>query len=688
MSVSYSRDGDIAFVELQNSPVNAMGLSVRQGLMKAAEWAENQDGLLKVIVSGQGKLFAAGGDISEFNSPPVAPHLPDVLAKIENSAVPWVAAINGAALGGGLELALACRYRILKNGAVVGLPETSLGIVPGAGGTQRLSRLVGFTNALELMVFGKPIQSSKALKLSLVDELADDPVATASLVDVAMLQSVVSVSQLPAPILIEKDLEAIRTKAARRMKNQIAPQKAIELGCMSTDRSFEDAMKAEREVFLALRGSKQAKALLHIFLAERRAQQFKSSSMGSDQALDAVAVVGGGRMGAAIAYAMLSKKINVVLIETDVEGVARAKVNVDEIVNASRKRNLISSQQADEIIGRLLISDSLDNAVNVGLVIEAAFESMDVKKVIFANLEKALPAHVVLATNTSYLDINEIAQCLENPSRLVGLHFFAPAHIMKLLEIVKGAETSKSALELGYNLASRLKKIPVQAGVCDGFIGNRILARYREAADTLLIDGTDPWTVDEAMEEFGYAMGPYEAQDMSGLEIAYANRKRQKEHRDPKRRYIPISDRMVSEGRLGRKSGVGWYRYPGGAGKVIDPLLEDLIREEAHFEKVTRTEYSNDEIRHRLLLAMINEAAEILNEGIAQCSSDIDIVTVSGYGFPRWRGGLMYYADYLGPRRVLEGLQELCKDDPVVWQPSSAIVRCVEKGESFSSYFS
>ena len=381
---------------------------------------------------------------------------------------------------------------------------------------------------------------------------------------------------------------------------------------------------------------------------------------------------------------LLPKKLP--LIETDEDGVLRANENVNRIVQASLKRGLISKSQAEQRSSIIQATTDYSKAGDANLAIEAAFESMEVKKTVFLALEKALPKQAILATNTSYLDIDKIAEILKNPSRLVGLHFFAPAHIMKLLEIVRGEKTSDVALATGYDLARKLGKIPVLAGVCDGFIGNRILARYREAADILLMDGTNPWELDEAMVEFGYAMGPYEAQDLSGLDIAFANRKRLAPMRDPNRRYILISDRMVEEGRLGRKTGVGWYRYPGGSGPVIDPLIEDLIREEAYFAKVERGEYDAPEIKRRLLLAMINEAAEILHEGIAQSASDIDLVTVSGYGFPRWRGGLMHYADQLGASAILKQLEELSDEDPLMWKPSGLIIKCANEGIQFSEY--
>ena len=422
---------------------------------------------------------------------------------------------------------------------------------------------------------------------------------------------------------------------------------AIALVAASADTPLAEALAAERATFLELRAGDQARALRHVFFAERAAKA-PSSLTAAPVPLDRIAVVGGGTMGAGIAWAALDAGLSVCLLETDAEGVARASANIDKLAAAAQARGLTDASGIAARLGRLVVDHDPAAAADATLAIEAAFESLEVKRQVFAMLESHLQPEAVLATNTSYLDIDEIARGLADPSRLLGLHFFAPAHIMKLLEIVRAGATSDRALATGYALAARLNKVPVVAGVCDGFIGNRILARYREAADTLMMDGSNPWEIDEAMVGFGMAMGPYEAQDLSGLDIAFANRRRQDATRDPARRYIPISDRMVNEGRLGRKVGVGWYRYPGGGGKVVDPLVEDLAREEAWFAGVTRRRIDEAEIVERLVLAMVNEAAAILSEGIAARASDIDLVTVLGYGFPRWRGGLMHHADSLG----------------------------------------
>jgi 3-hydroxyacyl-CoA dehydrogenase len=422
-----------------------------------------------------------------------------------------------------------------------------------------------------------------------------------------------------------------------------------------------------------------------MFFAERAAK-LPSEIENQPADIAKIGIVGGGTMGAGIAYACILAGYSVVLLEENADGIERARQNVGRLIQAGLARGILDDAKKLALEADITYSHDYASTADIDLMIEAAFENMDVKKSIFAQLDAHVPEHAILATNTSYLDVNEIADTTKNPSRVVGLHFFAPAHIMRLLEVVRGNATSDRTLSTAYAIAKKLRKVPVFAGVCDGFIGNRILARYREAADTILMDGSTPWDVDEAMVNFGYAMGPYEAQDLSGLDIAYANRRRQDATRDPNRRYIPISDRMVDEGRLGKKVGVGWYRYPGGKGRVDDPLIEDLIREEAHFAKVTRAEISEAEIQELLLLAMINEAADILGEGIAHSAAEIDLVSVLGYGFPRWRGGLMHYADEVGVPDIVNRIRKLAETDPVAWKPSEVLRHCERTGTKLSEY--
>ena len=684
MSITMRSEADVGYVELDNPPVNAIGQSVRQGLLDAVRWAEKLH-LTRVILSGKGRAFAAGADAREFDGPALEPHLPDVLNAIDESFVPWIAAINGVALGGGAEVAMACRMRIMAPGAQIGLPEVTLGVIPGAGGTQRLPRLVGLAKALDMISFGKPLNGQAALSAGLVHAVEDDPVDEAYMVNTEELGCIVPTWELPAPDHDAEVFAKARKAIAERSPHQVAPPRAADVIEQGLSVPFHEALPTERAAFLELRQGDQARALRHMFFAERAAKA-PDTLAEPPVVLDHVAVVGGGTMGAGIAYALLNAGSRVTLLETDGDGVSRATDAVDKIVAASLKRGLITQAGAAERVGRFTATTDYAHASDAMLAIEAAYESMDVKTDIFTRLAAALPEGAILATNTSYLDVNEIAAALPDPSRVLGLHFFAPAHIMKLLEIVRADATRDAALATGFALAKSLRKIPVIAGVCDGFIGNRILARYREAADTVFMDGSTPWDVDEAMVEFGYPMGPYEAQDLSGLDIAHANRRRQDATRDPNRRYIPIADRMVELGKLGRKTGAGWYRYPGGNGKVEDPIVADLAIEESHFAGRTRTDYTAEDIRQRLVLAMVNEAADILHEGIAQTARDIDLVTVAGYGFPRWRGGLMHYADTLGAGAIVEALEVLAKEDPVVWKISPALRHCAETGIPLAQY--
>ena len=682
MQVTMRSENHIGYVTLSNPPVNAIGQVLRMGLLEAVRWAE-RGRLDRVIVSGAGGVFAAGADAKEFDAAPQEPHFPEVLNAIDESFVPWIAAIEGVALGGGAEIAMACRMRIMAPGARIGLPEVTLGVIPGAGGTARLPRLVGLQKAVEMITTGKPIGAQEACSAGLVHTVEDDPIEAAFLVNSEALGCIVPTWEYHAPAHDADLFRMARENLQAKMPGQEAPVRALEVIEAGLALPFHVALAHERRVFLELKTGSQSKALRHLFFAQRAAKapaHLKGAALEVQHAL----VVGGGTMGAGIAYALVSSGVQVTILEADADGLKRAEDNIGKIIAASLSRGMIDAARAADLCSRLTLSTEYSQAATAQLAIEAAFEDMAVKQEILGKLDAVLSADAVLATNTSYLDLNEMAAPLMDPTRVIGLHFFAPAHIMKLLEIVQGAQSSDRAMATGYALAKRLGKVPVRAGVCDGFIGNRILARYREAADTVFMDGSTPWEVDDAMVEFGYAMGPYEAQDLSGLDIAYANRQRQAATRDPNRRYIPIADRMIELGKLGRKTSAGWYRYPGGGGKVEDPIVADLAIEEAHFSGITRTDYSSQEIRQRLVLAMINEAADILDAGIAQSAGDIDLVTVFGYGFPRWRGGLMHYADSLGVEKIVAQLEILAQEDPVAWKVSPFLRRCADAGQSLA----
>jgi len=680
------RDDKVFFVELANPPVNAINLAVRRGLHDAMLAIQATTGLERVLLMGSETIFAAGGDAREFDASPIAPHLPDVLAMIEASDIPWIAVINGAALGGGLELALACRYRIASPKAQLGLPEVLLGIVPGAGGTQRLPRLIGFAAALEMITSGKPISAKAGLAAGLLNLVDANPMQVALAVASTHLAAATPVGQLPNPRIDEAALAKSNAGLARRAKGQIAPVKATELVTLTSHTNFTDGIAAERDCFLTLRQSEQAKALRHVFFAERGAKAPAALTNHMPKIIDQAVVVGGGTMGAGIAHALVRAGITTVTIETNDATAKQAAARAESLIEAGVKRGLITAQKADEMRSRYSISTDYTSAANAQIAIEAVVEDIAVKITVFQKLQEVMPANAILASNTSYLDIDAIAASLDDPSRLVGLHFFVPAHIMKLLEIIRGDASAPTALASGFRLAKQLGKIPVVAGLCDGFIGNRILARYREAADLLLLHGATSAQIDEAMTGFGYAMGPYEAQDMSGLDIAFANRRRQDASRDPNRTYVHIADKMVEAGRLGRKTGLGWYSYANDGKAATDSLVDALIVAEAGHAGITRRHFSNDEIVKRLLLAMINEGANILQEAVAQNASDIDLVSILGYGFPRWRGGLMHYADQLGMVAILAGLKDFSAEDQHIWQPSQLILDAVKTGSDFASF--
>ena len=680
MSVATRCDGAILHVVLDAPPVNAIGRAMRQGLLDAVHEA-GAAGVERVIVSGAGRAFAAGADAREFDAPPAPPHLPDVLDAIERSPVPWIAAIDGVALGGGAEIAMACRMRIAAPGARIGLPEVTLGVIPGAGGTQRLPRLIGLSAACEMIAFGKPVDAARARELGLVDAVEPDPVAAARAVPSDVVAAARPVRDMPPPDDDPAARARIGARLAARHGGQIAGPRALEIVAGGLSRPFDVALAAERAAFLELRASSQARALRHVFFAERGAKAPPRLGVPMPTAPRCAAVVGGGTMGAGIAYAMLEAGLDVVLIETDATAAARAAANVDRLFDAGLERGRVDAAAVAARRARLTVAADYAAACEADLAIEAAFEDMDVKRAIFAALERALPAEAVLATNTSYLDLDRIAAAVADPGRVVGLHFFAPAHVMRLLEVVRGARTSDRALATGFALAKALRKVPVLSGVCDGFIGNRILTRYRAAAEDLLLRGATPATVDDAMRAFGYAMGPFEAQDLSGLDIAHAAR-RTRAAQGGDASDAPVADRLVAAGQLGRKAGAGWYRYPTTGDRDENPDAGRAALDEAARRGVPRGDPDADEIARRLVLAMVNEAAAILDEGIARTATDIDLVTVLGYGFPRWRGGLMHHAQAIGVEAVVGQLSALAEEDPA-YAPAPLLVRCARTGCGF-----
>ncbi len=683
MPVTYERRGAVAVVTFDNPPLNLFSQKMRAGL-QAAIGRAREDRPERLIITGAGRAFVAGSDAKEFEGPPLSPQLNDILADLIDLPFPTIAAISGPALGGGLEIALACRFRIAAPDATVGMPEVTLGIVPGAGGTQRLPRLIGIAAAAELIGQGRIIAAKEALKLSLVDIVDDNPMSAAIDLDVGLLRRAIAVDHRPAPAADAAAIAAAHHLAHRRLAVQDAPHIAIDLVAASATEALDTCLVRERAAFLTLRHSAQARALRHVFFAERTAQSQGKAFPAPAQSIQRVIVVGGGTMGAAIAYALALSGLSVHVVETDAAGQARAVANVDKLVIQGAERGAVAD--ADAFRSRLSFGVGYENLPPTDLAIEAAFESLEVKQVIFSALQSALPAETILATNTSYLDVNRLALDLADPGRFVGLHFFAPAHVMKLLEIVRGRLTSDATMGHAFSLAKRLAKIPVVSGVCDGFIGNRILSRYRQAADVLMIEGSCPKGIDDAMRAFGMAMGPYEAQDLSGLDIAYANRRRLNLKQRKDIRYVPIADHLVEDlKRLGRKTGAGWYDYdPSGKPTESDAVTLAIYRA-SDDAGIKRVPHSPDEIAQRAVLAMIMEAVRILEEGIAARPQDVDLVMVHGYGFPRWRGGLMHFADQLTPSVVLSQIAALAATDPLSWSVPQLLQQLVLEGRTFES---
>ena len=678
--------GNALILTIDNPPVNVISQAVRANLLAALTEGQQAvaDGRIdRVVITGAGRSFVAGADAKEFDGAPLEPHLPDVLDVL--MTLPAIAAINGAALGGGYEIALACRYRIAAPAAVIGLPEVSLGVVPGSGGTQRLPRLIGLARALPLISTGATLKAKAALAEGMVDALADDPLATALALDLAQLGP--AVDSLPAPEAAPEAAQAARDNAAKRLRGQIAPLKAIELMEAATG-PLPQGMAQERATFLDLRQGAQARALRHIFFAERGAGASPTLKKLQPAPVEHVLVAGGGTMGAAIAYALNSVGIEITLLENDAEAATRARANVTKLFDEAVSRGKLPQAEAHSRLSETFhfIHGADTPLPAVDMVIEAVFENLDVKRALFERLGRDLPQDTILATNTSYLDVNRIAEVVPNPQRFLGLHFFAPAHLMKLVEVIRAQETSAQTLATTFALTKRLNKIAVEAGVCDGFIGNRILTRYRQTADVALLEGALPAQVDTAMTGFGMAMGPYATQDLSGLDIAYANRKRKRDAGEVfKGRYVPIADRMVEDQkRLGRKTGAGWYDYDGGKA-AASALVDDEVRRASTEAGVTRRDFSDAELSRRLALSMIAEGADIIEEGIANRPADVDLVLVHGYGFPRWRGGPMQYATFLGLPVVLTRLEELAAADPVSFAVPPLLARLVADGRGLDS---
>lgn len=659
MTVTITKDGVIAVVTVDNPPVNALSQALRQALVEAVSTIDADAGVRAAVLICAGRTFIAGADVSEFGKPPVPPHLPDVVAGIEAAAKPWVAAIHGSALGGGLEVALGCAYRVAVGSASLGLPEVKLGLVPGAGGTVRLPRLIGAPAAVYLVTGGNPLDARKAAALGLIDAVVEGellPTAIAFAQDVADRPRLQALSERAVPAVEDGFWEQAEKAVAAKAKREIAPLRALACVRRASEADFQTAMAFERETFLDLRGSAQAAALRHVFFAERASPRPPELAGVVSRDIRSTAVIGGGTMGAGIAAALRDAGLSVILVERDEAAIARGIANVGQIFDGSVKRGRMSADTAAERMAGVVGTDDYGLLADTDLVIEAVFEDIAVKRAVFAKLSEVCRADAVLATNTSYLDPGEISEGLVRPERFLGLHFFSPAHIMKLLEIVPTARTAPETLATGFALTRLLGKIPVRAGIRDGFIGNRILKVTRAQAERLLLSGATPAAVDAAMRAFGLPMGPFEAQDLSGLDIAAFQRKAARERGEAP--FAPVADRLCTIGRFGQKSNGGWYDYqPGERAPQPSDIVADVIAEQAAGQP--QGLWDEVSIADAIILPMVNEAALILDERIALRAADVDLVKIHGYGFPRWRGGPMHYAEARGLAEVIATLDDL-----------------------------
>ena len=683
--VSIERQGDLAVIALDNPPVNAASHAIRSGLWQAVDSLQNDATIKAIAIYGKGRTFIAGADIKEFGKPPLGPWLPDLCNFLENSATPIVCILHGTTLGGGLEVALACHARVALAGTKVGLPEVSLGILPGAGGTQRAPRLAGIKAALDMITSGKPISADKALEHGLIDRIDDGDPRDVAFIAAREIADQMLATKRTRDLIVQPDEDALQTMRDTLTKTQpllFSPHKCVDAVEAST-LPLTEGLKEERHLFNECMESPQRAGLIHAFFSERAVAKIPEAAA-SPRNLENVGVIGGGTMGSGIATALLLAGFQVTLTERDQGGLDRGIATIDKNLAGAVKRGKLSEDaRASLLETKLSAASDLSALSNADLIIEAVFEDMDVKREIFQTLDRIAKPGAVLASNTSYLDINQIAATTNRPKDVIGLHFFSPAHVMRLLEVVVADKTGADVVASGFALAKRLKKIAVRSGVCDGFIGNRIMTFYKKAADYMMMDGASPQQIDLAMTGFGFAMGPYQVADLAGLDISWAANKRRAATRPAEERYIPIADRLCENGWFGRKTGQGFYIYDeNGSRPNPDALI--IIDEERAKAGITPRTFAADEIVDRFLTAMILEATRVLEEGIALRPIDIDAVFLFGYGFPRFRGGPMHTADLIGTQELVRRIEQYAQEDSYYWQVPNLLRAMAESGETFA----
>lgn len=689
---TYEIKDRVALITFQNPPVNGMSYALRKSLVVFVDQAEADSGVDAIVITGSARAFSGGADVTEFGTPKVLqqPILRVVIEVLENVTKPVVAAIDGVCLGGGLELALGAHYRVAAAHAQIGLPEVKLGLLPGAGGTQRLPRVVGLEKALHMITTGQIIKAKALADTALLDKVVETDVVDAA---IAFAKEVVA-QNLPlkrvrdieiSPEGAREILDAAREKLENGKKGQIAPLKCLDAVQASVFMSFDEGLKYERELFLQLMSSPESAAMRHIFSAERAAT--KIPDVPADTLLrkvEKVGVIGAGTMGGGISMNFLNVGIPVVLLEQKQEALDRGVATIRRNYENTMKKGRITAEQVEERMALLSTTLSYDDFADVDLAIEAVFENMDVKKAVFSELDRVMKKGAILASNTSTLDLNVIAGFTSRPEDVIGLHFFSPANVMKLLEIVRGEKTAKDVLATSIALSKKIGKKPVVSGVCDGFIGNRMLYAYRDAADNAMLAGASPSQIDKALENFGFAMGPYRVADLAGLDIGWAVRKRRAEA-NPEA-YVPVvADRICEAGRFGQKTGAGWYKYEAGnRTPIVDPVVENIVREFREARGITPREVSDQEIVNRCVYALVNEGAKILEEGIALRASDIDVVYLNGYGFPAHRGGPMHYAQQVGLFNVVRAIKRFAaasEAEAKFWQVSPLLEKHAESNE-------
>ena len=700
MSADYQTLGDIAVISLNNPPVNGLGLSTRLGIVHALQQAQDDVAIKAIVLTGQGKAFSGGADIKEFGTPKAVqdPNLLSVILAIENSPKPVVAAVHTVAMGGGLELALGCHYRMAAPGASIALPEVKIGLIPGAGGTQRLPRVLGVEPALNMIVSGEPIKSEMLASLpgqKLFDKMA---ASRDSLLDeaVAFARSVADVRPLPRV----RDLpckhpqgdayfQFVRNMVKGMSKNFPAPGKCVDAVEAGTKMPFDKGLVNERELFLGLLTTPECRALRHLFAAQRAAS--KIADVPDDtpvRNIATVAVIGAGTMGGGISMNFLNAGIPVRMLEMKQEALDRGIATIRKNYEAQVKKGKLAQEKYEQRMALLTTTLNYDEIQDADLVIEAVFEDMGVKEKVFQQLDKTMKAGAILASNTSTLDVNKIASFTKRPQDVVGMHFFSPANVMKLLEVVRGEKTAKDVLATVMAIAKKIKKTAVVSGVCDGFIGNRMIEQYSRQAGFLLEEGCTPQQVDKAIEAFGFAMGPFRMGDLAGNDIGWAIRKRRYVEK-PHLRYSKTADLLCEMGRYGQKTGAGWYDYqPGKRDAIPSAVVDTMIAEYRKTLGVTPRKISNDEIVQRLVFSLVNEAAHILEEGIAAKASDVDMVYITGYGFPMHRGGPMLYADQVGLFNVVQAMRRFAQnplDDATFWQPAPLLARLAAEGKTFNN---